>query len=530
MRGIILNSLKEKFNLTEKEMLYLPSLQDVPLESLEEKISVYITFFGSKKKFFKFVEAQEIVSDWGGGSEYRKNNIFVINPQVVEARLEWQTEFFNVSTEKVKECWLCAPSWAFHNAGYFESRVLAVSNYFSITLDEAKKLCLKKTWILGKQWTRVENRVLKYADYFRVDRTEIMKLILEFPEFIDWPTSKVIDNHVPSIVLQNPILLECMSDFLNNPYVGYWYFGFFWGVIDYIQKKHGNIERVITKRYRSEGELKILFVRNKDKTPRLITLGYGYVTERERRLSWTQEDRLLMSILGEKMVWEPDHSELIVDLPNEKTETISLLCDCIYLSSLTSYVKNFSWDMTKKTKTDSWIATAYAANVSTQSVFVQKIDAMMPHGEKDSISITFKSLNVDYPEGIFGGDLSCASTICFELKYCKDESTDKERRKKNFFYWGSDSLFCSSNEETSFYERYFAPIQEQYKDKVWSNSRQMKLYKERFESQKVFYYTREQTTSIIESIKKDQPENSQVVIGWLEKATTEYNGFYLIGV
>ena len=91
-------------------------------------------------------------------------------------------------------------------------------------------------------------------------------------------------------------------------------------------------------------------------------------------------------------------------------------------------------------------------------------------------------------------------------------------------------MFCGSNGETLFYERYFAPIKQQYKDKELPNFFHMKMYKERFESQKIFYYTREQATSIIESIKKDQPENSQVVIGWLEKATTEYNGFYLIGV
>ena len=216
-----MNRLKEKFNLTDKEMLCLPSLQDVSWESLEEKISFYITFFGSKKKFFKFVEAQEIVSDWGGGPEYRKNNIFVINPQVVKARLEWQTDFFNVSTEKVKECWLYNPSWAFHNASYFESHILAVSNYFSIALDEAKKLCLEKTWVLGKQWEKVEKRVLRYAAYFGVSREEIIALILKFPELMNWMTSRIINNNIPPIVLKKPILLECMSDFLDNPYVGY---------------------------------------------------------------------------------------------------------------------------------------------------------------------------------------------------------------------------------------------------------------------------------------------------------------------
>ena len=46
----------------------------------------------------------------------------------------------------------------------------------------------------------------------------------------------------------------------------------------------------------------------------------------------------------------------------------------------------------------------------------------------------------------------------------------------------------------------------------------------------VNYYTKEQTFVIIEQIKNDKPQEFDVLVTWLEKATTEHNGFYFLGI
>ena len=46
----------------------------------------------------------------------------------------------------------------------------------------------------------------------------------------------------------------------------------------------------------------------------------------------------------------------------------------------------------------------------------------------------------------------------------------------------------------------------------------------------VNYYTKDQTLSIIERIKVDKPKEFEILLAWLEKAVTEYNGFFFLGI
>lgn len=46
----------------------------------------------------------------------------------------------------------------------------------------------------------------------------------------------------------------------------------------------------------------------------------------------------------------------------------------------------------------------------------------------------------------------------------------------------------------------------------------------------VNYYTKEQAVDILQRIKKDKPKDYEILAEWLEKAVSEYNGFYFLGV
>lgn len=46
----------------------------------------------------------------------------------------------------------------------------------------------------------------------------------------------------------------------------------------------------------------------------------------------------------------------------------------------------------------------------------------------------------------------------------------------------------------------------------------------------VNYYTKEQAVVIMEQIKNDKPQEFEALVAWLEKAVTEYNGFFFLGI
>ena len=114
-------------------------------------------------------------------------------------------------------------------------------------------------------------------------------------------------------------------------------------------------------------------------------------------------------------------------------------------------------------------------------------------------------------------------TAYFEFQFCK---------KKSFIhriftaivgwhvFWAKDSLLVDALDDETFFKNYGEYIK-------------YPTVKNRFQELDPFgvnYYTKEQTLSILEKIKKDKPKDFEVLVKWLEKAVTDYNGFYFLGI
>ena len=114
-------------------------------------------------------------------------------------------------------------------------------------------------------------------------------------------------------------------------------------------------------------------------------------------------------------------------------------------------------------------------------------------------------------------------TAYFEFQFCK---------KKSFIhriftaivgwrdFWAKDSLLVEIEVEAIFFKNYG----EYLKSPTPKNGFQ------ELDPYGVNYYTKEQTLSILEGIEKAKPKDFEVLVAWLEKAATEYNGFYFIGI
>ena len=107
----------------------------------------------------------------------------------------------------------------------------------------------------------------------------------------------------------------------------------------------------------------------------------------------------------------------------------------------------------------------------------------------------------------------------FEFQYCKKEWNVKKILKKGYSFWEKDSLLIHIDSESDFFNSY-----SNYLDATNSHDGMMELYFG------VNYYTKEQTSIIIEQIKRDKPQEFETLVAWLEKAATEYNGFFFLGI
>ena len=105
----------------------------------------------------------------------------------------------------------------------------------------------------------------------------------------------------------------------------------------------------------------------------------------------------------------------------------------------------------------------------------------------------------------------------FEFQYCKKEWNIKKLLKKGYSFWGKDSLLVHVDYDRDFFEN--------YGDYLETPDGTQKL-----DPYGVNYYTKEQTFVIIEQIKNDNPQEFDVLVTWLEKAATEYNGFFFLGI
>lgn len=108
----------------------------------------------------------------------------------------------------------------------------------------------------------------------------------------------------------------------------------------------------------------------------------------------------------------------------------------------------------------------------------------------------------------------------FEFQYCKKEFDIKNTLKKDFSFWEKDSLLVHIDYDIEFFDNYadYLKTPDHIENAL------------KFDAYGVNYYTKEQALTILNMIKKDKPKDFEVFVEWLDKATTEYNGFFFLGI
>lgn len=107
----------------------------------------------------------------------------------------------------------------------------------------------------------------------------------------------------------------------------------------------------------------------------------------------------------------------------------------------------------------------------------------------------------------------------FEFQYCKKDCSIQKILKKGYDFWTEDSLFVSISNEEKLLDNYYKYLRETNTPDGTN----------KFNPYGVNYYTKEQTLSIINEIKKDKPENYERLVLWLENAV-KLNGFFVLGI
>lgn len=108
----------------------------------------------------------------------------------------------------------------------------------------------------------------------------------------------------------------------------------------------------------------------------------------------------------------------------------------------------------------------------------------------------------------------------FEFQYCKKDLPLKKLVKPGGYgFWEKDSILVHIDDDTFFenYLKYLEPTN------APNGTTEFCYYG-------INYYTKEQTLSIVKRIKEDKPKEFEIVVAWLEKAITDYNGFYFLGI
>lgn len=111
-------------------------------------------------------------------------------------------------------------------------------------------------------------------------------------------------------------------------------------------------------------------------------------------------------------------------------------------------------------------------------------------------------------------------TAYFEFQYCKKEAPLEKLVKNGYGHWEADSLLVHMDSGEEFFKHYREYLEAA---NAPDGANEFCYYG-------VNYYTREQTEHIITAIRKDLPKGCETIVGWLEKALTEYNGFYFLGI
>ena len=108
----------------------------------------------------------------------------------------------------------------------------------------------------------------------------------------------------------------------------------------------------------------------------------------------------------------------------------------------------------------------------------------------------------------------------FEFQYCKKDWSIKKLVHKGYDFRKEDSLLVHIDDDEQFFENYL-----KYLDSPIAPNGTTE-----FDCCGVNYYTKEQTLSILKKIENDKPPHYEVLVTWLKKSITDFNGFYFLGI
>lgn len=108
----------------------------------------------------------------------------------------------------------------------------------------------------------------------------------------------------------------------------------------------------------------------------------------------------------------------------------------------------------------------------------------------------------------------------YEFQYCKKDLPVKTLVSKGYGFWKEDSILVHIDNDADFFESYRKYLEP---TNAPNGTTEFCYYG-------VNYYTKEQTRSIVNRIREDKPKEFGTLMAWLEKAITDYNGFYFLGI
>lgn len=108
----------------------------------------------------------------------------------------------------------------------------------------------------------------------------------------------------------------------------------------------------------------------------------------------------------------------------------------------------------------------------------------------------------------------------YEFQYCKNDLPLEVLMKKGYTHWQEDSLLVHIDDDTRLFEHYLRYLSPTHAPNGTNE----------FCYFGVNYYTKDETSKILEKIKKEKPMYSDVLTKWLTAAVEEHNGFFFLGI
>lgn len=108
----------------------------------------------------------------------------------------------------------------------------------------------------------------------------------------------------------------------------------------------------------------------------------------------------------------------------------------------------------------------------------------------------------------------------FEFQFYKKDLPAKKAAQDYHRYWLPDSLCVHIDWQNVFLHQYLPYLSE---TNAPNGSHEFCYFAPN-------YYTKEQTAAMLRRIRADRPRECETLIPWLERAATEYYGFFLMGV